>query len=97
MLGNVTGGLSGPAIKPVALAQLWKVSQVVDVPLLGLGGISTSRDALEFLVTGATAIQVGTASFVRPGVAGDIVKGIGDYCRDAGIACVRDLVGTLQS
>jgi dihydroorotate dehydrogenase (NAD+) catalytic subunit len=97
VLGNVTGGLSGPAIKPVALAQLWKVSQVVDVPLLGLGGISTSRDALEFLVTGATAIQVGTASFVRPGVAGDIVKGIGDYCRDAGIACVRDLVGTLQS
>ena len=97
VLGNVTGGLSGPAIKPVALAQLWKVSQAVSVPLLGLGGISTSRDALEFLVTGATAIQVGTASFVRPTAAGDIVDGISDYCRDAGIFRVRDLVGTLRS
>ena len=97
VLGNVTGGLSGPAIKPVALALLWKVRQAVDVPLLGLGGISTAEDALEFLVTGASAIQVGTATFVRPGAAAQIVSGIDEYCRDAGVTRVTDLVGTLRS
>ena len=97
ILGNITGGLSGPAIKPVALALLWKVRQAVDVPLLGLGGISTAEDALEFLVTGASAIQVGTATFVRPGAAAQIVSGIDEYCRDAGVTRVTDLVGTLRS
>ncbi|MBD06145.1 MAG: dihydroorotate dehydrogenase B catalytic subunit [Gemmatimonadetes bacterium] len=97
ILGNVTGGLSGPAIKPVALAMLWKVRQAVDVPLLGLGGISSTQDALEFLITGASAIQVGTATFVKPGAAADIVAGLGDYCRKAGIARLDDLVGSLKS
>lgn len=96
VLGNVTGGLSGPAIKPVALALLWKVRQAVTVPLVGLGGIATAEDALEFIVTGATAIQVGTATFVEPGSAGDIVAGIDAYCAAAGVGRVRELVGTLR-
>lgn len=96
ILGNVTGGLSGPAIKPVALALLWKVRQAVDVPIMGLGGISTAEDALEFLVTGATAVQVGTATFVEPGGSADIVAGIESHCEAAGIEHVQELVGTLS-
>ena len=96
VLGNVTGGLSGPAIKPVALALLWKVRQAVDVPIMGMGGIATAEDALEFLVAGATAVQVGTATFVEPGAAADIVAGIESHCDNAGIARVEELVGTLR-
>lgn len=95
ILGNVTGGLSGPAIKPVALALLWKVRQAVDVPIMGLGGIASADDALEFLVTGATAIQVGTTTFVEPGGAADIVAGIESHCAAAGISRLGELVGTL--
>ena len=89
VLGNVTGGLSGPAIKPVALALLWKVRQAVDVPIMGMGGIATAEDALEFLVAGATAVQVGTSTFVEPGAAADIVAGIESHCDNAGIARVE--------
>ena len=96
VLGNVTGGLSGPAIKPVALALLWKVRQAVDVPIMGMGGIATAEDALEFLVAGATAAQVGTSTFVEPGAAADIVAGIESHCDNAGIARVEELVGTLR-
>jgi len=96
VLGNVTGGLSGPAIKPVALALLWKVRQAVDVPIMGMGGIATAEDALEFLVAGATAVQVGTSTFVEPGAAADIVAGIESHCDNAGIARVEELVGTLR-
>ena len=97
VLGNITGGLSGPAIKPVALAMVWKVSQAVDVPLMGIGGIASAQDALEFMVAGASAIQVGTATFSRPSAASDIVDGIRAYCVENGIACVGELVGTLQT
>ena len=96
VLGNVTGGLSGPAIKPVALALLWKVRQAVDVPIMGMGGSATAEDALEFLVAGATAVQVGTSTFVEPGAAADIVAGIESHCDNAGIARVEELVGTLR-
>ncbi|MFP6589446.1 MAG: dihydroorotate dehydrogenase [Candidatus Latescibacterota bacterium] len=96
VLGNVTGGLSGPAIKPVALALLWKVRQAVDVPIMGMGGIATAEDALEFFVAGATAVQVGTSTFVEPGAAADIVAGIESHCDNAGIARVEELVGTLR-
>ena len=96
VLGNVTGGLSGPAIKPVALALLWKVRQAVDVPIMGMGGIATAEDALEFLVAGATAVQVGTSTFVEPGAAANIVAGIESHCDNAGIARVEELVGTLR-
>ena len=94
-LGNVTGGLSGPAIKPVALALVYKVGQAVDLPIMGLGGISNATDALEFIVAGASAVQVGTATFVEPSAAVGVVDGIADYCRGEGIDRVEDLVGTL--
>ena len=95
-LGNVTGGLSGPAIKPVALALVHKVRQAVDLPIMGLGGISNATDALEFIVAGAAAVQVGTATFVEPSAAARIVDGIADYCGVEGIDRVEDLVGTLR-
>lgn len=97
VLGNITGGLSGPAIKPVALAMVWKVSQAVDLPLMGIGGITSAEDALEFMVAGASAIQVGTATFVRPSAASDIVAGIRAFCVENGIEHVGELVGTLQT
>ena len=96
-LANVTGGLSGPAVKPVALALVHKVRQAVDLPIMGLGGISSATDALEFMVAGATAVQVGTATFVEPAAAAGIVDGIGEYCRRENINRVEDLVGTLRT
>ncbi len=96
-LGNVTGGLSGPAIKPIALALVHKVRQAVDLPIMGLGGISSATDALEFMVAGAAAVQVGTATFVEPAAAAGIVDGIGEYCRRENINRVEDLVGTLRT
>lgn len=95
VLGNVTGGLSGPAIKPVALAMVWKVRQAVDLPIMGIGGIATARDALEFMVAGATAVQVGTASFTEPAAGASIVAGLQSFCTDNGISRVGALVGSL--
>jgi dihydroorotate dehydrogenase (NAD+) catalytic subunit len=97
LLGNITGGLSGPAIKPVALAMVWKVSRAVQIPVIGLGGISSVRDALEFIVAGASAVQVGTASFVNPNAGVEIAEGIRSYCAERGIEQVGDLVGSLQA
>ncbi len=95
-LANVTGGLSGPAIKPVALAMVHRVRQSVDLPIMGLGGISNATDALEFIVAGATAVQVGTATFVEPAAADGIVDGIEEYCRQEDVDRVESLVGTLR-
>jgi len=97
VLGNITGGLSGPAIKPVALAMVWKVSQAVDLPIMGLGGIATARDALEFIVAGATAVQVGTASFSEPAAGAHIATGLHQYCEETACHRLADLVGTLQT
>ena len=97
ILGNITGGLSGPAIKPVALALLWKVRQAVDIPIMGLGGIATADDAMEFFVAGASVIQVGTTTFVEPGAAADIVAGIESNCEGAGVSWVQELVNTLRT
>ena len=96
ILGNITGGLSGPAIKPVALAMVWKVSQAVDLPLMGIGGISTGRDALEFIIAGASVVQVGTASFNNPNAGLEIVEGIRVYCEENGIEEIESLVGSLE-
>ena len=96
-LANATGGLSGPAIKPVALALVHKVRRAVDLPIMGLGGISNATDALEFMVAGAAAVQVGTATFVEPAAAAGIVDGIGEYCRQENIDRLEDLVGTLRT
>ncbi|WP_028323001.1 dihydroorotate dehydrogenase [Desulfatiglans anilini] len=95
LLGNVSGGLSGPAIKPVALYMLYQTVRAVHIPVMGMGGIMGARDALEFLITGATALQVGTAHFVDPRASIEIVAGIELYCRDHGIRRVADLSGTL--
>ena len=96
VLGNITGGLSGPAIKPVALALTWKVVDRVSVPVIGMGGITTPRDAVEFLIVGASAIQVGTATFVNPQAALEIIDGIADYCRAHQMGSLSELVGSLQ-
>ena len=95
-LGNVTGGLSGPAIRPVALYHVYKVCQAVDLPVIGLGGISTAEDAVAFLLAGARAVQVGTATFVDPGAARAISAGLARYCREHGFRKVSDISGALQ-
>ncbi|MGE3550170.1 MAG: dihydroorotate dehydrogenase [Geobacter sp.] len=96
VLANVTGGLSGPAIKPIALRMVWQVSKVVKVPVIGIGGIMSASDALEFMLAGATAVQVGTASFVNPGAAQEIAEGMEQWLTDHGIGDVKSLIGALQ-
>nr|MBF0220804.1 dihydroorotate dehydrogenase [Desulfobulbaceae bacterium] len=93
VLANTIGGLSGPAIKPVALRMVWQVSQAVTIPVIGIGGISTWQDAIEFILAGATAIQVGTANFVNPNAAEKIRVGINQYLQDNGIESIADLIG----
>jgi len=96
VLANVTGGLSGPAIRPVAVRMVHEVVRAVDVPVIGGGGIMTARDALEFLITGARAVEVGTASFVDPEAMVKIVDGLASFCRTRGVDRVQDLIGTLR-
>lgn len=96
-LANVIGGLSGPAIKPVALRLVYEVAKVVSVPIIGIGGIESAEDALEFMVAGATAVQIGTANFVNPRVSEEVVDGIGDYVREEKLTSVRSLIGTLKT
>ncbi|MCX5840230.1 MAG: dihydroorotate dehydrogenase [Deltaproteobacteria bacterium] len=96
-LRNITGGLSGPAIKPVALRMVWQVIQRVSVPVIGLGGIMTARDALEFLIVGARAVQVGTAHFIHPHAAIDILEGIEDYLEQHQFDDINKLIGTLKT
>ena len=96
VLANVTGGLSGPAIKPVALRMVWQVAASVKLPIIGIGGIMNGRDALEFMLAGATAVQVGTASFLDPGAAQRIAKEMEQYLVDRKIASVSSLIGALE-
>ena len=96
VLANVTGGLSGPAIKPVALRMVWQVAKSVKLPIIGIGGIMNGRDALEFMLAGATAVQVGTASFLDPGAAQRIAKEMEQYLVDRKIASVSSLIGALE-
>ncbi len=95
-LANITGGLSGPAIKPVALRMVWQVAQAVDVPVIGMGGIMTADDALEFLLAGATAIQVGTANFVNPSATMEIIDGLEAYLDRHGVGHISEIVGTVR-
>jgi dihydroorotate dehydrogenase (NAD+) catalytic subunit len=97
VLGRATGGLSGPAIKPLALAQVHEVAQSVTIPVVGMGGIVTAIDALEFLVAGAACVQVGTASFARPDAPMRVAEGIAAWCRAHGVARLSDLVGTVRT
>ncbi len=96
-LQNVTGGLSGPAIKPIALRMVWQVVNKVSIPVIGIGGIATASDVLEFLIVGARAVQIGTANFVNPGAMTDILAGIESYLLRHKMAEIGDLIGTLQA
>jgi len=96
-LGNVYGGLSGPAIKPIALRMVHQVASRLKVPVIGMGGIMTGPDALEFLMAGAAAVEVGTANFVDPDAAVRIVAGIERWCAAHGVPAVRDVIGTLKT
>lgn len=93
ILANTFGGLSGPAIRPVAVRMVWQVAEAVDLPIIGMGGITTWQDAVEFLLAGATAVSIGTGNFVNPQAPLEILRGIQDYCEKKGLASVRELVG----
>ena len=96
-LSNVMGGLSGPAIRPIAVRMVYECRQAVKIPIIGMGGIAEARDALEFIIAGANAVQVGTANFVDPFIWGKLLAGIRDYMARHGIARLEDLVGSLQT
>jgi dihydroorotate dehydrogenase (NAD+) catalytic subunit len=96
-LARVVGGLSGPAIKPVALRMVWQVASTVDVPVIGMGGISDAEDAIEFMLAGATAVAVGTANFVDPRTTLRVVDGLTEFCHARGIARAADLTGMLRT
>ncbi|MBL6964820.1 MAG: dihydroorotate dehydrogenase [Bacteroidetes bacterium] len=95
ILSTITGGLSGPAIKPIALNMVWQVYQAVKIPVIGMGGIMNAKDAIEFILAGATAIQVGTATFIDPASCIKVIRGIEEYCNEQGVKNVRELIGGL--
>ena len=96
VLANKTGGMSGPAVKPVALRMVYQVAQAVKVPVIGMGGISTAEDALEFILAGATAVSVGTANFADPQATVKIIDGIEAYMKAQGVADIHELIGAVQ-
>lgn len=96
VLGNIVGGLSGPAVKPVAVRMVWQVAQAVKVPIIGMGGIMTAEDAIEFFLAGASAVSIGTANFVNPAVAMDVTRGIDEYLDARGIKSIQDIVGQVR-
>lgn len=96
-LGNITGGLSGPAIKPVALRMVWQVAGAVKIPVIGIGGIMCAEDVIEFLMVGATAVQIGTANFVNPCITMEIIEGLARYMKDNKIGGISELINTLVS
>ena len=96
-LANRTGGLSGPAIKPIAVKLVWEAAQVVDIPIIGMGGISTPEDAIEFIIAGATAVAVGTANFTDPSTAVRVIDGMERWMAERGIGSVAELRGTVEA
>lgn len=95
-LSTVTGGLSGPAVRPVAVRMVWQVAQAVKIPVVGLGGIMSGADAMEFILAGATAVQVGTANFVDPAAPVHVLEWIEEYCRRHGVDDFKELIGALE-
>lgn len=91
---NITGGLSGPAIKPVALAKVLEISRNVDIPIIGIGGISNWKDAVEFMICGASAVQLGTINFVNPNASIEIIDGLVNYCKETSLNKISDLIGS---
>ena len=96
VLSTITGGLSGPAVKPIALRMVWQVSKVVRIPIIGLGGIMNWKDAIEFFLAGASAIQIGTANFINPCTTINIIDGINDYLERHGYSSVKNIIGALE-
>jgi dihydroorotate dehydrogenase (NAD+) catalytic subunit len=96
-LANITGGLSGPAIRPIALRMVWQAVRAVKIPVIGIGGIMSAADALEFIITGARAVEIGTANFIRPSATIEIIDGIADYLDRHGIGKITELIGSLQT
>ena len=95
LLGNITGGLSGPAVKPIALRMVWQTAKAVQIPILGLGGIACWQDAIEFMLAGASAVAVGAYNFVNPRAVQEIAEGMAQYCEEEGIRHITDIVGAL--
>ncbi|HYL79910.1 MAG TPA: nitronate monooxygenase, partial [Candidatus Acidoferrum sp.] len=95
-IANITGGLSGPAIRPVAVRMVWQVARAVSLPIIGMGGVATAEDAVEFLLAGATAVAIGTASFVDPASAVKVIEGLETYCAASGVRDVRQLIGGVR-
>lgn len=95
VLSTITGGLSGAAVKPVAVRMVWQVSKAVKIPVIGLGGISSAYDALEFLMAGATAVEIGTANFIDPTVTIKVIDGIQEYMDRHNIADIHDIIGII--
>lgn len=96
ILSTVTGGMSGAAVKPIALRMVWQVAKAVKIPVVGLGGIMNWKDAVEFLLAGASAIQIGTANFIDPAITVKVAEGINDYLNRHGYSSVRDIIGALE-
>ena len=96
VLANVIGGLSGPAIKPVALRMVYEVARVVSIPIIGIGGIQSAEDALQFMLAGATAVQIGTANFVNPRTSEEVVEGLGAYVMAEKLTSIRSIIGGLR-
>lgn len=97
LLSTVTGGLSGACVKPIALRMVWQVARAVKIPVIGLGGISSAEDAIEFLLAGATAVQIGTANFIDPAITMKVIDGIEEYLARHGFASVTDIIGALET
>ena len=95
-LANISGGLSGPAVKPVALWLVWQVFNTVDIPIIGMGGIMNAQDAIEFIIAGATSVSIGMANFVNPHVTIDVIEGIEKYLTENNIKDVNELVGSMK-
>ena len=96
VLSTITGGMSGAAVKPIALRMVWQVAKAVNIPVIGLGGIMNWKDAVEFMLAGATAIQIGTANFIDPAITVKVAEGINDYLERHGYSSVRDIIGALE-
>lgn len=96
VLSTITGGMSGPAVKPVAVRMVWQTARAVKIPVIGLGGIMNAADALEFIMAGATAVQIGTANFIDPAVTMKVVDGIEDYCRRHNVEDINSLIGIIR-
>ena len=97
VLSTITGGMSGAAVKPIALRMVWQVAKAVNIPVVGLGGIMNWRDAVEFLLAGATAIEIGTANFIDPAITVKVAQGIDDYLNRHGFSSVKDIIGALEA